>query len=180
MPAGCGWDAMTTRGERTPINHIRPPSPPGCIISAPAADLPRERMAAPLRAALDYWRTLAVGGMPRRQQIDPLAIPHLLPQICLFDVQPGGTGYVCRLAGTAICTAAGRELRGLSIEQAALDAASIVRSDYDRCRDTALPSYAERSVLWPDRTETAYQRLLLPLGSGGRVETIFCVMDPPL
>jgi len=58
------------------------------------------------RAALAYWRarSIAVGGLPGRQDIDPVDIPAVLPWINLIEVHrfPGGPRFRHRLVGTGI------------------------------------------------------------------------------
>jgi hypothetical protein len=66
----------------------------------------------PLSKALyNYWNALRNGRpVPYRREIDPARLSALLPH--LFILEQNGTGpTIFRLAGTAICTAFGRELR---------------------------------------------------------------------
>jgi hypothetical protein len=61
-----------------------------------------------------YWNTLrGARPAPRRDEVDPIAIPHSLPEIFLLELQEGGRIAV-RLAGTRLCELYGRELRGIS------------------------------------------------------------------
>jgi len=53
---------------------------------------------ADIRALYEYWD--AVRGeraMPSRQDIDPAAIPKLLPHIIMYTVVANGGGYTVRL-----------------------------------------------------------------------------------
>lgn len=61
-----------------------------------------------------YWNALRGSQpAPRRNEINPGAIPRVLPDIFLLDVSKTGT-YHFRLAGTRICALFGRELKGES------------------------------------------------------------------
>ncbi len=58
-----------------------------------------------LQELVDYWRRKCPpGGLPRRADIDPTEIPHLLPHLCITEPIEGGADYVIRLVGTAITT----------------------------------------------------------------------------
>jgi hypothetical protein len=60
-----------------------------------------------------YWLSLWRGDrMPVRADFNPAKVGALLPGIGLFSVKPG-VHSACRLAGTAIAQATGRELTGL-------------------------------------------------------------------
>jgi hypothetical protein len=64
-----------------------------------------------------YWLSLWRGDqMPMRADFNPAKIGALLPGIGLFSVKPGEHSG-CRLAGTAIAQATGRELTGLDWRQ---------------------------------------------------------------
>jgi hypothetical protein len=61
-----------------------------------------------------YWLSLWDGDrMPVRAQFQPAAVRALLPSIGIFAVNPG-IGTHCRLAGTGLTRAIGRDLTGLS------------------------------------------------------------------
>jgi hypothetical protein len=64
-----------------------------------------------------YWLSLWRGDrMPSRADFNPAKVGALLPGIGLFSVKPG-VRSMCRLAGTAIAQATGRELTGLDWRQ---------------------------------------------------------------
>ncbi len=90
------------------------------------ADMSRLRDAS-LRRAYDWWRSLprqtAAHGpglnLPDRTEIDPCAIPDLLPHVVLWAVlrQPDGSlRYRCRLAGTGMVEVHGHEFTGQWME----------------------------------------------------------------
>lgn len=52
---------------------------------------------------LTYWESLREGSgqLPRAKSLDPVAIPKILPFICLVDVLEPGNKFVMRLMGTS-------------------------------------------------------------------------------
>lgn len=63
---------------------------------------PSDITAKPLAAGLEYWisKRRTDGRLPRRQDLDPVDIPAILPYIELTDVINGGTDFRFRLVGT--------------------------------------------------------------------------------
>ncbi|HSM97027.1 MAG TPA: PAS domain-containing protein [Rhizomicrobium sp.] len=60
----------------------------------------------------EYWLSLWSGNrLPQRSQLSPARIKELLPGIGIFEVRAGESSR-CRLAGTAIQRALGREISG--------------------------------------------------------------------
>jgi hypothetical protein len=71
-----------------------------------------------LHAALAYWQRLRQGeSLPRRRDIDPSAIPRLLPHLQLIEVVDGGVRFRYRLVGTALVTAFGKEYTGQYLDE---------------------------------------------------------------
>jgi len=69
-----------------------------------------------LGPAHEYWRSkCGARAMPRRRDIDPTEIPHLLPNILIVEII--GTRIRYRLVGTAIVKAYGEELTGKYIDE---------------------------------------------------------------
>jgi hypothetical protein len=64
-----------------------------------------------------YWLSLWDGdALPKRAQLSPARVKDLLPGIGIFEVRPGESSR-CRLSGTAIQHALGREIAGLDWRQ---------------------------------------------------------------
>lgn len=136
------------------------------------ADMSRLQDAALLRA-LRWWRGLprppARGtlDLPDRTQIDPAAIPELLPHVVVWQVlhQPDGSfRYRCRLAGTAMVEIHGYEFTGLPMEQFHGAENARIQPDYDFVARSGQPHYVERTLFWMNRDYRRYRRLLLPFG----------------
>jgi hypothetical protein len=119
-----------------------------------------------LMRGVEYWRAKAAGRpMPDRRDINPAEIPDLLPWIVLWDVVPGG--YRIRLAGTAICEAHGRELKGVDFAALHGSGTETIKPEYDYVVRERQPHYAERTMWWNHRHYRAYLRVLLPFTNGG-------------
>jgi len=64
-----------------------------------------------------YWLSLWSGDAPpKRSQLSPSRMKDLLPGIGIFEIRPGESSR-CRLSGTAIQRALGREIAGLDWRQ---------------------------------------------------------------
>jgi hypothetical protein len=119
-----------------------------------------------LLRGVEYWRNKAAGRvMPDRRDLNPAEIPDLLPWIVLWDVIPGG--YRIRLAGTGICEAHGREIKGFDFETLHGEGAAVIKPEYDYVVREKLPHYAERTMWWNHRSYRSYRRVLLPFTTGG-------------
>lgn len=139
-------------------------------------DPERQEIAHPgLRALYDYWDERRSGRrMPGRKDLDPLDVPKLLPNLMLIDVVAVPFRMAYRLVGTALVERMGRDATGLSVEEAYLggDWEKILRD----CRfviEKGLPCLRQNNAVDAKGRQLAYQRLLLPLASGGeRVDMI--------
>lgn len=69
------------------------------------------------RILAHYWLSLWKGDrMPMRADFNPAKVAALLPNIGLFSIHPG-VGSFCRLSGTGLSRAIGRDLTGLDWRQ---------------------------------------------------------------
>ena len=153
--------------------------PPRTLLSVTGStgELPVDRFPSEIAALLAHWERLAAGGIPRWRSFDPVDGTLLLRHLVLWDVLPDGGGYRCRLAGTEVCDAAGRELRGLSPEAVGWDAAAEVRRDFDAVRDGRGLSYVERDLGWPGRDLRGFRRLVTPwAGDDGRISHLLAIL----
>jgi hypothetical protein len=68
------------------------------------------------RELFDYWRECAQSRpIPSRFDIDPVAIPHLLPGLSLIDLRPDLDSLKYRLAGTRVAEIYGAEITGRAV-----------------------------------------------------------------
>lgn len=120
-----------------------------------------------LLRGIEYWRGKAADrAMPDRRDLNPAEIPDLLAWTILWDVVPGG--YSVRLAGTGICDAMGRELRGLDFDTVHGSATAAIKPDFDYVVRETKPHYAERALYWSHPSYRLYRRVLLPFTNGGQ------------
>jgi hypothetical protein len=175
-------DGDETSKQRN-IATIPAPTTYVALVAAPGA-LPRDRLAPPHVRLLDYYAAIAGGAaVARRAAFDPIDVPFILPNLILWDVPAGPSDdYRCRLAGTEICTYAGRELRGESLARMNGASADMVRAEFDAVRTRGDASYVERTMDWVDRPYRLYRRLLLPYAdASGKVSTLMgAILFEPL
>jgi hypothetical protein len=83
------------------------------MAARPANDAVRARMAPAFRRFLDYWESLPAEGLvPRRRDIDPIALRDHLPDIILARFEDGERRLVLRLVGTGHVARWGSDLTG--------------------------------------------------------------------
>jgi hypothetical protein len=123
-----------------------------------------------LRELWAYWDSIrGEKAMPSRADFDPLDIPRLLPNLILFDVEPGTRRLKARLVGTQVVATYGIDYTGRYLDEIDFGAhRDDILRDYYRCLDTAAPCLTQSSF-WSDRGLTySMQRLILPLSDDGR------------
>ncbi len=123
-----------------------------------------------LRRLYDYWHSLCRDGSnPSRRDIDPLAIPDLLPNVFLLDVVGDAQDFVFRLAGSLVEDAFSMPLRGKSIAEIQRAAGTpIPVAQHVEVARGGGPRYREGTMHAPGREHWKTQRLLLPLSSDGQ------------
>ena len=121
-----------------------------------------------VRALFDYWRSVhpREGGLPGRQHIDPIDIPHLLPNVWLIDVKRNPYRFRFRLVGTLIVNYAGEDNTGKWFDERLPDFDPSVFIDVV---ETGKPSWSRgRSKMRPEKDYYELERVRLPLASDGR------------
>jgi hypothetical protein len=72
-----------------------------------------------VRAMIDYWLSIhPPSGLPGRQHFDPIAVPKLLSNMGLIEVHGDPPRFRCRLYGTALVAAIGRDITGQWYDEA--------------------------------------------------------------
>jgi len=115
-----------------------------------------------------YWNALrGARAAPRRDEIDPIAIPHSLPEIFLLELREGDRIAV-RLAGTRLCELYGRELRGCSASAlwAPQSHREIDQVLHDVMADAAVAIIAAEARR-DERDAGAFELVITPLADGG-------------
>jgi hypothetical protein len=136
-----------------------------------------------LRQLYEYWLGQAKGRLPARADIDPAAIPQLLPYLFMIDVERAPRRFRFRLIGTQICTWAGRDVTGMYLDDPAYGPrGEIITRQYAEVVERGVAYYAEQPAARPERDYVFYERLVLPLAADGRtVDILLCGVDvlPP-
>jgi hypothetical protein len=126
-----------------------------------------------IKALYDYWDGLRHGRLaPSRGDVDPMAIPALLPYVIMYDVRPGG--YTIRLVGEAVVDFVGRNGTGnpagsMLTPQAAEQVVSIL----DAVTTERAPKFRAGKAHWqPDKDYRDFEACFLPLSADGETVNI--------
>lgn len=122
----------------------------------------------PVRAVMNHW--LDVRGnrrMPKREDLDPMAMPNALSFVWLCDYEPDRTYFTYRLAGEHINNLFGFSLRGRELaEIVAPERLQAIRERYRRVVTTPAIVYNDGRVYANQGRNYEGERLILPLGMG--------------
>ncbi|WP_374313326.1 PAS domain-containing protein [Dongia sp.] len=129
-----------------------------------------------LKALLRYWRSLSrKGSVPRRRDIDPVALRKLLPHLYLIDAGATPDELRYRLAGSIIVQAFGFEPGRLS--RAQIRACHVKPERYDEFNRTSaethrivthrIVAYTHDHMTSYTKDYLAYARLNLPISEDG-------------
>ena len=131
-------------------------------------------VSAPLRQLHDYWDDRRAGrAMPARADLDPADIPRLLPNLILFDVEPGSERLKARLVGTNVVRMYGTDYTGQYLDEIDFgDRRKAILHDYMTCYRTK-SMYVSEHTFWTTR-DISYrvERLILPLSDDGETVTM--------
>ncbi len=118
------------------------------------------------RELYDYWRACAQSRpIPSRFDIDPVAIPHLLPGLSLIDARTGLESLRYRLAGTRMADIYGAELTGRAVfEIGSQHKKDYWRSVYRRVLNEQIPMQGALRGPAAGREHLLLLWLRLPLG----------------
>lgn len=121
---------------------------------------------------LAYWREKAAIRLPRRREIDPLAIARLLPRILLLDVEVDDFRF--SLVGEEITIRYGH-VKGKSLrELMSGPELDLTLEEHRLCVVTRLPVYSQNTLeSATSGDQQIYQRLLLPFGADD--DAVTCV-----
>jgi hypothetical protein len=127
------------------------------------------------RELYGYWRACAQSrSIPTRFDIDPVAIPHLLPGLSLIDTGPDLVSLRYRLAGTRVGEIYGAEITGRGVFEIGLkDRREYWRSVYRRVIEEQTPMQGAVRAPAAGREHLLLVWMRLPLsGFSGRVERV--------
>ncbi len=137
-----------------------------CFINAPCDD--------DIRALYEYWDTVrGRRTMPSRQDIDPAAIPKILPYIIMYNVVVG-TGYTVRLVGEEVVNFVGRNLTG-QVAGSIMEppAAKLIVQILDAVANGRAPKFRAGKAHWhPAKAHRDFEACFLPLSSNDKTVDI--------
>ena len=127
-----------------------------------------------VRALYDYWLERCRNGRPpRRSDIDPVDLPHLLRWVWLVDVAHDAPGWPqrfrCRLMGTEHVRAMGHDPTGKWMDEAfPTFRTNPSYRDYVQVAREGIPSYRSGAPLYHlDKNHVRMERIMLPLSGDG-------------
>jgi hypothetical protein len=141
------------------------------ITEAAFIDAPRDPRIKALHA---YWEGLRGGrAMPARSDVDPAAIPSLLPNIILYEVAPGG-GYRVRLVGEEVVRFSGYNATGTQAGAGMPPrAAEMTTRILDAVTTERAPKFRVGKAHWqPDKAYRDFEACFLPLSADGETVNI--------
>lgn len=110
-----------------------------------------------------YWRALADGAIPHRDQFDPTAVPKLVPSLHIVEMEPATNRLRYRLVGTRSDSLAGSNLTGRYLDEffegETEPAARFFDTLYRRIAQSGQPEMGEYT--WPTPSGT---RLFIAFG----------------
>ena len=103
--------------------------------------------------------------MPGRGDIDPSAIPKLLPHLMMYSVAPNGGAYTIRLVGEEVVGFVGRNATGHPAGSALPPRAAEILNDILAAVSTErLPKFRAGKAHWqPDKSYRDFEACFLPL-----------------
>lgn len=136
-----------------------------------------EALAEPeIQAIFRYWCSKRRGRpVPRKADIDPVEIPHrLLPYVFIYERTPGGR-FRCRLSGTGIGAAYGRDVTGKHLDEIVRRGNVAERSRlFSRVLESGLPIYYTGGLVVAGKEHISFARILLPIAkSDGTADHVF-------
>jgi hypothetical protein len=131
------------------------------------------------RELFDYWNERrGARPVPERAEIEPGAIRRILADTFILSVD-AARGHPFRLAGTRVCAAFGRELKGLPFTGLwAPSSQPLVREMLDIVSSETVGVVAGVRTTSADDVALDLELLLLPLNHRGRTERILGAIAP--
>jgi hypothetical protein len=136
------------------------------------------------RELYEYWQVQrGLRASPDRTDIDPGAIRGVLPDTYILTFKPDA-GHPFRVAGTRICSALGRELKGESfVALWTADYRPVVRDLMNVVTEEAVGVVASASTTSTEGARLEFEWLALPLTHHGRNDArilgALSPIDPP-
>lgn len=146
----------------------------------PADVILRQKLHPKIRQFIEYWRSVAPEGrLPGRQHLDPTAIPALLANLWIMDVERAETlRFRYRLIGTNVARAFAKDLTGRYLDEVHPGFESTgIHGFLSEVANTGLPSWrVGRPKFFALRDFLRLERVYLPAARDGKtVDMIFAM-----
>ncbi len=132
-----------------------------------------------VREAVEYWLSIRPErGLPGRQHLDPVDIPHLLSNVWLIDVARDPMRFAFRLVGTGVVEYFGNDPTGRRLDEVFDDfEQTVAYQDFCRVVGDGKPRWRRGTpVLFHLEKFSRIERVYLPLARNGElIDMIFCV-----
>jgi len=120
-----------------------------------------------LRAPAGFWSSLAEGDrLPRRADLDPVALARWLGNLIMVQVVDGGADFRFRLYGTKVAESNQRDLTGQSVSALPASDVAIVAGGYREALARRAPVYRGHTII-ADGQYFTWERVILPLAADG-------------
>ncbi|NIA67634.1 PAS domain-containing protein [Pelagibius litoralis] len=123
-----------------------------------------------IRCLYDYWSNLLAGRQaPARSDVDPRAMPRILPHLGLFDVENDPRRYRVRLMGTNVVEWYGCDVTGHYLDEIDLGLnPGTVFSILDHVVRSMTPAHMVSEYTKQDGRRIRCERIVLPLSDNQR------------
>lgn len=131
-----------------------------------------------LRAAYDHWDALrGARAMPSRADLDPSAIPHLLPNIILFAVEHAPLDFIYRVVGTEVERHIASRLTGQRMSEIPYQRPpSTIWSRLQRVAENGQPAAHKVPYVGPHRDFKEAWDVVLPFSADDRIVSALLVL----
>ena len=150
------------------------PEENGAVTEATFIDTPRDSR---IQALFAYWDGLRQGrAMPARADIEPAAIPRLLPHVFMYGVGSDG-GYTIRLVGEEVVNFVGRNATGNPAGAVMQPrSAEVIVKILDAVTSERAPKFRAGKAHWlAAKSHRDYEACFLPLSPDGEnVNVVLC------
>jgi len=134
------------------------------------------------RDALIEWRRRQRddGGLPRRRDFDPLAVPHLLGHLMIVDVLREPLRFRVRLYGTEIAALTEQEWTGCLVDGHHLGILGAhVAAELETTLTVCAPTAGANTIRRPRTPPIDYEVMRMPLSRGdGTIDKILACVEP--
>lgn len=152
---------------------------PGASV-APVDVILQQKLHPKIREFVEHWRAISPAGrLPGRQHLDPMAIPNLLPNMWLIDVERGARlRFRYRLIGTSVARAFAKDSTGRYLDEVHSEFAKSPVANYlVEVVEKGIPSWrVGQPSFWALQEYLKLERIYLPAARDGvNIDMVFAL-----